>query len=185
MTDAEQGFIMTGQLMRMAGVLLVFLASTFLGKSMEQQMKKRWQILREMCEVLRYLEKEMIFHRTPLEEALVAASGIGSIEITGMLKEAAEGMKQRKGNTFRDIWRDAVVSSLGDGILTEQEMETIANSWTAFCNPDVVLQKTMLDKQLLRMEESCRKAETEYREKAGLYRKLGAAGGIFLIILLL
>ena len=148
-------------------------------------MKKRWQILGEMCEVLRYLEKEMIFHRTPLEEAMRAAAGSGSMEIARMLKLAAEGMKQRTGNAFREIWREAVTSSLGNGVLTEQELEVVADSWTAFCNPDVVLQKTMLDQQLFRMEESCRKAETEYRDKAGLYRKLGAAGGIFLIILLL
>lgn len=148
-------------------------------------MKRRWQILREMCEVLRYLEKEMIYHRTPLEEAMEAAAGTGSMEIAGMLKLAAEGMKERKGTLFREIWKSAVAASLGDGVLTEQEMEIIADSWTAFCNPDVVLQKTMLDKQLLRMEDACRKAEEEYREKAGLYRKLWAAGGVFLILLLL
>lgn len=172
-------------ILRMTGILLVFLSSSILGSSMERQLKKRWLLLREMCEVLRYLEKEMIYHRTPLEEAITAASKTGSAEIADMLQSAAAAMQQRSGNAFREIWQESVAGSLENGVLTGQEMETVADCWMAFCNPDVVLQKTMLDKQLARMEILCQAAGEEYREKSGLYRKLGAAGGIFLIILLL
>lgn len=169
----------------MTGILLVFLGGSAWGESLERQMKKRWQILRELCEVLRYLEKEMIFHRTPLQEAMLAASQTGSLEISELLNYTAREMGQRKGISFREIWQEGTKQVLGNGVLKQQEREAVADCWNAFCNADVVMQKTMMEKQLLRMENLCREAEAEYREKTGLYRKLGAVGGIFLILMLL
>jgi stage III sporulation protein AB len=113
------------------------------------------------------------------------AERMGHGEISQMMHLATRGMRERNGGAFREIWQEAVRKALGSGVLEQQELEVIAESWMSFCNPDVVLQKTMFDQQIARMELQKQNAQQQYLEKAGLYRRLGAIGGAFLIILLL
>ncbi len=152
---------------------------------MESRLKKRWMILREFCELLRYMEREMVFHHTPLGEALRLAAGSGMREIREILEYAADRVGQQDGTSFQEIWKAAVTGCLETAVLPDAIREQVCDIWTAFCNQDTVTQKTMLEKQESHLFVLCRDAEQEYREKAGLYRRLGAAGGVFLIILLL
>ncbi len=170
---------------RMTGIAFIFAASCFFGGIMEAGLKRRWMILREFCELLRYMEREMIFHHTPLGEALRLAAGSGMREIRGMLEYAADRVERQEGASFQKIWEDAASFCLEEGFLKDGMREQVCDIWTAFCNQDTVMQKTMLEKQEAHLAGLCRDAEQEYREKAGLYRRLGAAGGAFLIILLL
>lgn len=127
----------------------------------------------------------MVFHHTPLNEALRLAAGSGMKEIREMLEDAADGVERQDGVSFREIWEDAAARHLEEGMIKSAMREQICDMWTAFCNQDTVMQKTMLEKQEAYLAVLCQEAEQEYREKAGLYRRLGAAGGAFLIILLL
>ena len=55
----------------------------------------------------------------------------------------------------------------------------------AMCSADVVLQRALLDKYADRFRMmSAREAEL-LREKGGLYRRLAAAAGVFLVLALL
>lgn len=170
---------------RTAGILLIFAACCFLGSAMESRLKRQWMVLREFCELLRYMEREMVFHRTPLEEALRLAAKSGLREIRETLEYAADKVERQEGASFQEIWETAVTVCLKDDVLRSAVREPVCDIWTAFCNQDTVMQKTMLEKQELHLSGLCRDAEQEYRAKAGLYRRLGAAGGVFLIILLL
>ncbi len=170
---------------RTAGIFLIFAAGSFLGDAMEYGLKRQWLILREFCELLRYMEREMVVHHTPLDEALRLAAGSGMREIREVLEYAADRVERQEGASFQEIWEDAVTCCLKDGVLRAGNREPVCDIWTAFCNQDTVMQKTMLEKQESHLAGLCRDAEQEYRAKAGLYRRLGAAGGVFLIILLL
>ena len=170
---------------RMAGITLVFAAGCLLGNMMESGLKQRWMILREFCDLLRYMEREMVFHHTPLGEALRLAARSGMKEIREILEYAADRVEQQEGASFQEIWETAVTCRLKNAGLQMAVREQICGIWTAFCNQDTVTQKTMLEKQEMHLAGICRDAEQEYRAKAGLYRRLGAAGGVFLIILLL
>lgn len=170
--------------LRMLGILVIFLAACLFGSAMEFQVKKRWMILRELRELFRFLQKEMIYHRSPLEEALLLAAKSGMQETGEMLRRIAEEMKKRNGRTFQEIWGQAVACCLGN-ILEPTALDAVKDAYTALCNTDVVLQKVLLEKQENLFEGLCRDAECGYREKSGLYRKLGAVGGIFLILVLL
>lgn len=170
---------------RTAGIALVFVSSCLLGSAMEEGLKRRWMILREFCALLRYMEREMVFHHTPLNEALRLAAGSGMKEIREMLEHAAAGLERQDGASFKEIWEAAAERYLEEGRIKNAVREQIRDLWMAFCNQDTVMQKTMLEKQEAYLADLCQEAEQEYREKAGLYRRLGAAGGAFLIILLL
>lgn len=170
--------------LRMIGILVIFLAGCLFGAAMEFQVKKRWMILRELRELFRFLQKEMVYHRSPLEEALPLAAKNGMQETGEMLLGIAEEMKKRNGQTFQEIWGQAVTRCLGN-VLEPDVLDTVQDAYTALCNTDVVLQKVLLEKQESLFEGLCLDAEREYREKSGLYQKLGAAGGIFLILVLL
>ncbi len=170
---------------KLAGILCILAAGVLAGNGMERRMKRRWQLFREMRETIAFLEKEMGYYRAPLHEALRSAAQRCRTELGTVLSETAEQIEQRSGCSFREIWERNLAKQIPAGLLSREETQLFADTETAFCGTDVVIQRTLLEKyeDRFRMME-----DTEARvcsEKGGLYRKLAAAAGVFLVILLL
>ncbi len=160
-------------------------ACVLTGLGLERRIKDRWQLFREMQETLTFLEKEMTYHRSPICEAFRLAAKRCRTRLGETLTEAAEQMEKRSGRSFPLIWEDALGKTIPSGLLTQDETQLFIEVRAALCNTDIVMQKTLLEKYVDRFRMM---AETEAQvclEKGGMYRKLAAAAGIFLVILLI
>lgn len=168
-----------------AGILCVLAASFLAGFWMENRLKKHWYLLRETYEMLSFLLKEMTFHCSMLPEAFRSAAAHGTTEAADVLKTAAEQLTAEDGRTFDEIWKSAVQEALPPNLLSEEEYALFLELSPALCAEDPVIQKTLLEKHAARFLAWSSEEEANYREKGRLYRSLAAAGGVFLIILLL
>lgn len=166
-----------------AGALCILAASAMVGIELERGMKKRWMFLLEMQEVLAFLEKEMTYHRSPIPEAFRGAASRCSTELKGILLLAAGEAEKREGRSFEEIWSAAVDESIPAQLLSAEELQAVKGAADALCNPDVVMQRTLLEQYAGRFGAMSKKAAEVCREKGGLYRKLTTAAGIFLVIL--
>lgn len=169
---------------KLAGILLVLISAVMTGLELEHGLKLRWLYLREMSESLRFLEKEMIYHRTPVSEALSEAAKRCQTELKTLFLSASKQTESKKERTFDEIWAHSVRETAA-GILTKQEIETVCELSGALCNTDTVMQKTLLEKYQERFAVMSRDMEQQFREKGALYHKLSAAAGAFLALLLL
>ena len=176
---------MTLLAVRLAGGALILTACTYAGIMAEGRLKRRWMFFEELCELFGYLERETVYHRTPLDEALSLAAERCRTELKKVLLDAAEGVKKKTGGDFSEIWEKAVRRELDRGIFAEETIQVILLSSKALCNPDVVLQKELISQYARRFAQMEADAEEDYRSKGGLFRKLGTAAGIFLILLLM
>lgn len=170
---------------KLAGILCILAASVLTGLELESRVKKRWLFLRGFTETLRFLEKETAYHRTPLGEALREAAAHSQDEVRKLLLCAAELIPLRTGTTFGEIWEEALADADLSSLLAQPELLAVQELSAALCNPDTVMQKTLLDKYTDRLAAMTREAECQYKEKGNLYRKLSAAAGIFLSLILI
>lgn len=170
---------------RTAGMLCILTACILTGLSLEQRLRRRGQLFREMQETMIFLEKEMTYHRSPIHEAFCSAQKRCVTALGRVFSEAAAQVEQRNGRSFREIWEDALARFIPDGLLTRDEMQLLAETSDALCNTDVVMQKTLLGKYADRFRTMSEEEARICSEKGGLYRRLAVAAGVFLVILFL
>ena len=169
---------------KIAGITLILLSGYLFGREKEQRMKKRSDFLQDMRELFTYLEKEMTFRKTPIRESFAYAADRSSTELALILRESSRQIDGGEGLSFPFIWKEAVKKCVPKGLLSDEEFETVCQSAAALCNTDTVMQRTMLVQYGERFEVMEKMERKAYREKAGLYRRLSAAAGVFLVILL-
>ena len=150
------------------GACCIMAASLLMGMQIDKGMKHKCILLREMYDLLAFLEKEMTFHRSPVPEALQNAAQQCTTELSDVLKETASGTVRREGKVFADIWRNALEQCIPPQILTEEEKSAFREA------ADAERFKNMYQRELER-----------YQEKSALTRRLSTSAGIFLIIVLL
>ncbi|MCD7885581.1 MAG: stage III sporulation protein AB [Lachnospiraceae bacterium] len=171
--------------LKMGGLLCIFAASCMLGFEMDRRLKQRWLFFQEVTESLQLLEKEMTWLRTPLPEALRSAAAHGTTAFSSMLISCAEQVAARDRRSFGEIWRECAAKEIPAGFLQEAEYQALLDVEEALCGADLVLQRTHLQRQQQRFEDLAERAKEEWQQKGTLCRRLSAAAGASLVILLL
>ena len=172
-------------MIRLAGACCIMSGCMLAGLRLERNMKRRWLLLQEMCETLAFLEKEMTYRRSPVQEAFRCAAEKCTTELSRALDLAADQIEGRGGQAFPAIWEDALRRCLPRGLLTEEEFRALCGTAPALSNTDIVMQRTLLERYADRFREMSRREAAVCQEKGSLYRKLAAAAGLFLILILL
>lgn len=167
------------------GAICIIAASMMLGRQTDRAMKKKCTLLNEIYELLVFLEKEMTYHRAPIQEAFRCSAQKCTTELGAALEEAARQIDKREGKAFRQIWSEAVKKCIPPALLDAEGRQALLDASDALCNMDTVTQQTLLRKHSERFDGMRGKEMEIYQEKSLLYRRLSAAAGAFLVILLI
>lgn len=170
---------------RMIGALCILAASMLTGVQADRRMKQKCTFLQEMYELLRFLEKEMTYHRSPIQESFRSAAESCTTVLRAVLFDAAERIEKREGSVFRKLWAEAVEQNITREIADGEVRAALLDAADALCNTDTVMQRTLLEKHAARFGELYQAELEAYREKSLLYRRLCAAAGVFCVILLI
>ncbi|MCC8045445.1 MAG: stage III sporulation protein AB [Clostridiales bacterium] len=171
--------------LKVCGLFCIFAASCMLGFEMDHRLKRRWLFFQEVTESLQLLEKEMAWLRTPLPEALRSAAAHGTTAFSSMLISCAGQVAARDRRSFDEIWRECAAKEIPAGFLQEEEYQALLDVEGALCGADLVLQRTQLQKQQQRFGDLTERAKEEWQQKGTLCRRLSAAVGASLVIILL
>lgn len=172
-------------MLKAIGLVMIFFGCIQTGIGLEVRLKNQWKLLGEWKEILRYLEKEMTWHRTTLPEALQYGAAGHQGSLGRLLERAAAEMQKREGGSFEQVWTTVLNETISENELCLEKRYLLEEAAAAFCAQDTVMQKTFLEKSIWHLEDAVKEAEREYLEKGRLYRRLSVAMGMFLIILLL
>lgn len=171
--------------LKLAGLLCIFLACLTAGMELERTMKIRWKFLWEMHELFQILENEMIFRHTAVCDALRYAANGSKTCLQQVLLAAAESVEAGGGSAFEKIWEKALNDLVPKRLLKENEMQILYQAAASMCSSDTVMQRTLLNQNRDRFLQLAEEAGREYKEKGSLIRRLSAAVGAFLVILLI
>lgn len=170
---------------KIIGVFCILVSTILLGRQTERGIKKKCAVLNEIYELFVFLEKEMTFHRAPIQEAFCGAAEKCRTELGAALREAAQQIGQKRGVAFREIWKAAVDDCIPVSLLDGEARTSLLDAAEALCNVDTVTQRTLLLKYSDRFLKMSREEQESCREKCLLCRRLSGAAGAFLIILLI
>lgn len=170
---------------RITGCICIGLASWFVGMELEQRLKQKWLFLKEMKELLAFLEKEMTYRRSTAETALETAAGNCRTCLRELLLSVSEKIRQRSGADFQTIWEEQVRLMIPERMLEKEQYQAVCEAASALCQTDTVMQRRMIETQNARFLQLCEQAQQNFLEKSRLYRRLSTAAGVFLMILLI
>ena len=166
-------------------MLCIFGAAILTGRELELRLKRRWMVLTEIAGGLTLLEKEMLCHRSSLAEALQTVAKRCQTEAGQLFVTAGVGISTAGTGPFSVIWMQAAKSSGFDRLFTESEYTELLALSTVLCSADPVQQRVLFQRYEEQFQDMSQSAQGQYREKGALYRKLAAAAGIFLVLLLI
>lgn len=172
-------------MLKFAGACLILASASGIGISFGADLKKRYQELRILKQLVCMLRGEIRYTKTPLPEAFVHISARIPEPFGPFLAAAAAEMNKADGRCFGDIWRELIQTRLSDSRLNRTDKSRLETLGEVLGYLDLEMQLSAIDLYLEQLELSLREAENSIGSKQKLYQSLGVAGGIFLVILLI
>ncbi len=168
------------------GAACILCASWGMGLWLAAQWKGRLKVLEQLRRMVYFLKGEITYSRAPLEEALKRVGRREDGSLGRLFERAAEGIAGRQGESFGAIWE----GSLAEGkqeipVLSGEDWEQLRELGEHLGYLDVDMQERTLLLYLEQLDLSIEYLRTHRRERCRLYTSLGAAGGMFLVLILL
>lgn len=172
-------------MLKFAGACLILVSAAGIGVSFASDLKRRYQELRILKQLVYMLRGEIRYTKTPLSEAFSHISVRIPEPFGPFLAAVSEEMDKADGRCFGDIWRELIRTRLSQSRLNRTDKERLETLGEVLGYLDLEMQLSAIDLYLEQLEISLREAEGSIGSKQKLYQSLGVAGGIFLVILLI
>lgn len=176
---------MSNLVLKSAGSCCILVASIFIGLSLDRSLKCRYLFFCEMKDTIQWLKQELSYHRTTLPEALEKAAHYRHAQVRQLFQSAAEKTAEKSGQPFDVIWSESVTQNPCCKMLAEKELDVLLQLSNALCSTDLLMQRTLLESYEIQFDQLSSAEKARWITKGSLYRKLSAAAGLFLILLLL
>lgn len=168
--------------LKAAGACLILLASISMGLAGSSSLTAREESLRTLLRMAVLLKGEISYGGACLPDACRNISRRLQPPFDLFLRTLAEELEERRGSSFRDLFREQMEKRLGSCGLTRQDQKALMELGA---NLGYLDQKTQLHHLELYEEEVKHTLEETMREspkKKKVCRILGILGGLFLVI---
>lgn len=172
-------------MLKALGAVLVLTSATGLGFCFGQDLKKRFVELRLLKQLVYLLRGELKYTRTPLPEAFSHMAERMREPFSSFLYGVAKELEGMEGKTFETVWGEEIERKLSGTKLKKEDKEQLKALGEVLGYLDSEMQIHSLDLYLEQVNLAIAEAREAVETKQRLYRSLGVAGGIFLILLLL
>ncbi|MCI8853770.1 MAG: hypothetical protein HFI31_03680 [Lachnospiraceae bacterium] len=172
-------------MLKIVGSLLILCCSAGLGAAGAGDLKKHCMELRLLKQALYMLRGEIKYSRAPLPEAFGALADRLPSPFGEFFSGMREELGRRDGRGLSRIWKEEMSRSLKKSSLRREEKEKLGRLGEGLGYLDLEMQLSTMELYLEQLEGDIQRAEEEIQSKQRLYRSLGVAGGIFLVILLI
>ena len=168
------------------GGICILCASWGMGLWLASQWRGRLRGLETLRRMVYFLKGEITYGHTALEEALRRVGRREEGCLGQLFERAAGGIAGREGESLAAVWKDAVSQAERElPVLTREDWEQLEALGEHLGYLDVDMQERTLLLYLEQLELSIEYLRAHGRERCRLYTRLGAAGGMFLILVLL
>ena len=167
-----------------AGLFLLFSACLSCGFGKSHALKKRLEFLRELKKALLLLSGEIRCAKTPLPDAFCKIGGKLREPLRFFFQSVAKEL-EGEGRKLPEIVFQDQLGCLGESAWNREDRAFLLELGKQLGCPDLSVQLQTLELFEEGLRELIKKASEDCREKAKIYRYLGALSGLFLVVLLL
>lgn len=170
--------------LKILGSILCVLSSSGLGFWFGMNKKKRMNELKELKKLFTQLKGEIQYHFMPLPEAMERIGTENETIFSEFFLEIAEKLKGYEGNTFYQIWKEAIGIKLSGSSLNRNDQEKLLRIGETMGHFHQELEIKSIENYLLELEQEIQAENKVIEEKVRLCRTLGVLGGLFLSIIM-
>lgn len=171
-------------MLKIAGSILVLLASSLYGWRVKEELKEHVNQLIGMKEMFQMLWGEISYARTPLKEAFLQMAAQKKEPFSGFLQKAAEEMDENE-ESMGSFWGKLVEREKQQFLFTEEERELLGRAGENFGYLDSQMQLKNLELYMEQTEILIQKAQKELKDRQRIAGTLSLMCGLFLVILLI
>ncbi|TAH66651.1 MAG: stage III sporulation protein AB [Anaerolineaceae bacterium] len=173
------------QITKVVGCILIILSSTLMGFYCSNELKSRIDNLRELRKLIVLLRGDIRYGNTPLPEAISAIARRHEGNFKEFFTKVSERLSEHSGNTFSQIWKEAVEIELLKTSLNKKDKSSLIQFGDNLGYLDKEMQMNTLELFLTQLEDEINELSKTAKEKSYLYNTLGIMAGIFISIILI
>ena len=171
-------------LLKIVGSLCIMIGAYAYGYCTGLDYKRHIEQLEELNRMIWQISGEIAYTKAPLTEVFQRVGArAGGVYGTWLCSLAVE-MEEKGQRTLGVLWRDAAKNNLKDLLLNEEERSELENLGCQMGYLDIHMQEAALSWYGKKLEERREALLAGLQEKRRLSACLGAAGGVFLVIIL-
>lgn len=170
--------------LKLAGSLCVILGAYAYGYCTGLDYKRHIEQLEELNRIIWQISGEITYTKAPLTEVFARVGRRSGEPCRTWLCTLAEEMEEKGQRTLGALWREAAKKNLKGLLLNEEERTELENLGDQMGYLDIRMQEAALSWYGKRLGERREALLAGLQEKRRLSACLGAAGGVFLVIIL-
>lgn len=171
-------------MLKLSGAALILVACFGYVNVLLQSMKLHQRALKHAEEFLTILMEELRYEQLPLQECFERTEHKICRAWVSISEKLKAGLEQKTTGDVAALWKEAFRGHPEFDCLTVKEQEILLEVGNSLGFLDVAAQTRQLEFVRSRLEHCRLEQEKEGAEKRKLYRYLGMAAGIFVILIL-
>ncbi len=178
--------------MRIAGILLMAAAAVAAGFFAAERARNRLEILQIFRQMVYHLKSQIMYSNATLPEALCEVGTRFADDRTGIWKEpgtflarVGTALTEKRNLIFSEVWNTEVGRIAADVPLGKADRQNLLSLGDNLGYADRSMQERTLLFYLEQTDESIGGLKQEIESLGKLYRTLGVAAGMFLVIILI
>jgi stage III sporulation protein AB len=172
-------------MLKITGALLVIGASSLLGFGLSNRLIGRCRLLKIWLYALEILKVEIYYQDNLLPTVFdKIARGIDDPDLVQSFQKLAQSVTFGSGAEIQEVWRNYPVRA-ASGYLTPNDIQILDELGSYLGSTDREDQSEKIKCCQSRLQNNLHLAEADQRKKLNLFRYLGFAGGMVLVLFLL
>lgn len=172
-------------MLKIVGAILIFLGAIGIGSSMNRRIRQHYHELIELKELILLLGNEMRFLKIPLPQIMKRTATQTKLPFSDSLLLMAVEMENYKEADAAKIWRAVLQNRKMHYLLDEDEFQIFLEAGSILLHDNSYMQGEEIKLFSERISYKIQNAQEELLNRQRVCRYLSAAGGIFLILILL
>ena len=164
--------------------ILIILAGIAIGQLKAKSYDNRVYHLQELITTLKVLESEMKYRMDPLPDLLLRVSKIKEGMSATLLESAGLLLKSRNAFDMPECWREAVETAYLESALNKEDRRILTDLGIELGKTDMKNQSGMFQRTVSLLESQVTEAAEDKKTKGKMYKSLGAAIGVLIVIVL-
>lgn len=165
---------------------VIFLICCSLGYIKSQKYSCRVVNLQSFLDGMEVLKDEISYRKTPLPQALEQVAFEKSDNACKSLFEKVSEKLTKGGNMdFNKCWSETVTEIKENGCLDDEEVRILRELGNGLGGTDIYGQSAVIERGCRQLESQLKLAVEEKNTKGKMYKGLGAAVGLALVIILI
>lgn len=164
--------------------ILIIFAGIGTGQLKARTYDNRISHLQDFITTLKILESEMKYRLDPLPEVFIRISKMKVGMAAILFEKTFQLLKTGFTHDFACCWNEAVRTVYKDSSLTESDIQIICDLGIDLGKTDMGSQYSLFSRTFSLLEEQVAEANEEKRTKGKMYKSLGAAVGVLVVIVL-